>query len=508
MKPRLIIFAFLSLLIGSSIALGSMPPQAHAYDATDLTVSTDCQSPAKTSYTGLLSVPPDTYTVYAQLAKRGQTAVVTSYAEDASQTGGCQTIGSVTANGDSWTKVGVWSATSNSSETIFQLSSDQLGESIDANRPSLMLVSATSPACVPTSSCQVTIGDTVGNVLPPGTLTTQDSLHVVRVSDPNTDTVTGVTYYVDDQPLYTTKTLEAFDLRYVTYSNQKLDRVINYQSGQRVVIESAPPDGFQDNFFNFTFRIFQTNPQLITTLGIIILVGILGGAILGSIHAIQKHRAWRLAHGLTHQAYHLITDAERRRDFLREHILTIVRRVILGAVGIIILITLIIIINTNIVTLFKVDGHSMESTYLDGSEMFINEVPVTLAHIEGHDYVPKRGDVLILHAVYGIVDPVTQANQDEHIIKRVIGLPGEHVVVSNGTITVYNKDHPEGIHPDDGAPWQKTMHTNDPAENIDVTLGSDELFVSGDNRPVSIDSRFNGPIRTRQIIGVVVTKLW
>ena len=45
-----------------------------------------------------------------------------------------------------------------------------------------------------------------------------------------------------------------------------------------------------------------------------------------------------------------------------------------------------------------------------------------------------------------------------------------------------------------------------PNENIDIQLGSSEIFVSGDNRPESIDSRFNGPLETSEIIGNVVAK--
>jgi len=45
-------------------------------------------------------------------------------------------------------------------------------------------------------------------------------------------------------------------------------------------------------------------------------------------------------------------------------------------------------------------------------------------------------------------------------------------------------------------------------ENIDIQLGSSEIFVSGDNRPESIDSRFNGPIKTSEVVGVVGAKIW
>jgi hypothetical protein len=260
-------FAFVFLLLTASPAFG--------LNATDLNVITDCNSPTKTSYTGLLQVPVGGYTIYTQLAKRGQTAQITTYAEDGSLQGGCATIGTVIANGDVWTKVGHWVAVSTESQTIFQLSSDQLGLSIDANRPSVMLVSDTNPVCVPTTRCNVTLDSQSGYILPPGTLTTQDSLHVVRIINPSEDTVVNVTYYVDSEPAYTTKTLQDFDLRYVTLSNQKLSRVVGYASGQRLVLDSQPPDTFSDTFANFLFKLVRLNPRLLMAIGLIVGISLL-----------------------------------------------------------------------------------------------------------------------------------------------------------------------------------------------------------------------------------------
>jgi type IV secretory pathway protease TraF len=47
------------------------------------------------------------------------------------------------------------------------------------------------------------------------------------------------------------------------------------------------------------------------------------------------------------------------------------------------------------------------------------------------------------------------------------------------------------------------MHKDDSTYSIDITLAQDEIFVAGDNRPGSVDSRVNGPVKLAQLIGIV-----
>jgi type IV secretory pathway protease TraF len=69
---------------------------------------------------------------------------------------------------------------------------------------------------------------------------------------------------------------------------------------------------------------------------------------------------------------------------------------------------------------------------------------------------------------------------------------------------VYNADSPEGFNPDLDSPWESSMYPDTSQGRIDLTLGSSEIFVSGDNRPASADSRFNGPLNVSHIIGPVL----
>lgn len=153
---------------------------------------------------------------------------------------------------------------------------------------------------------------------------------------------------------------------------------------------------------------------------------------------------------------------------------------------------------------YSVDGPSMETTLQNEDKLIIWKVPRTISRITGHQYVPGRGDVIIFDQ--SNLAPCGQVGQRQ-LIKRVIGLPGEHVLVENGEITVFNASNPGGFKPDDILPYNKDRHIPETNGNIDVTLASNQIFVSGDNRPDSCDSRAFGPINTDQVVGKLVVRL-
>jgi len=152
---------------------------------------------------------------------------------------------------------------------------------------------------------------------------------------------------------------------------------------------------------------------------------------------------------------------------------------------------------------YQVDGPSMENTLQNNDKLMIWKVSRTWADITGHDYIPDRGDIIVFNET-----GLAQFNQQDskQLIKRVIGLPGDRVVVSNGVYTIYNKAHPQGFDPDKTLPYGKNIPET--SGNIDVTLGKDQLFVSGDNRPDSLDSRDFGPINANQIVGKLVLRVF
>jgi signal peptidase I len=152
---------------------------------------------------------------------------------------------------------------------------------------------------------------------------------------------------------------------------------------------------------------------------------------------------------------------------------------------------------------YQVDGPSMQNTLQNADKLIIWKVPRTWAGITHHPYIPKRGDIVVFTET-----GLSQYNQQDkkQLIKRVIGLPGDRVVVKDGAITIYNKDNPNGFDPDKTLPYGKNIPTT--SGNIDVTLGSNQLFVCGDNRPDSLDSRIFGPINANQLVGKLAIRVF
>ena len=153
---------------------------------------------------------------------------------------------------------------------------------------------------------------------------------------------------------------------------------------------------------------------------------------------------------------------------------------------------------------YEVDGPSMQTTLQNKDRLIVWKVPRTIARITGNPYIPGRGEIIIF-----VESGLTEfgSSSSKQLIKRVVGLPGERVVVSNGIITVYNKENPQGFNPDESLPYGEIIPEMNDVRDIDVTLGGNQIFVAGDNRPNSLDSRTFGPIETDQIVGKLSLRL-
>ena len=130
---------------------------------------------------------------------------------------------------------------------------------------------------------------------------------------------------------------------------------------------------------------------------------------------------------------------------------------------------------------FIVSGASMDPTFSTGQYLIVDQLSY---HFEN----PKRGEVIIFKYPR---DPET------FFIKRIIGLPGETISLENGKVTIINVEHPDGILIDE------TYITKDhkTSDTFTTTLGHNEYFVMGDNRPQSSDSRAWGPLEDKYIVG-------
>lgn len=150
-------------------------------------------------------------------------------------------------------------------------------------------------------------------------------------------------------------------------------------------------------------------------------------------------------------------------------------KVIKEVIPYIVIVVVVVLIRTFIITPVRVDGDSMKNTL-------------------------KNGDILLLYKLSSIdrfdIIVLDEEKDNEKIIKRVIGLPGETVAIKNGKIYINDKVI------DDEYAYGQTSDYNK------VTLKDDEYFILGDNRLISKDSRYFGPIKDNEIKGKIVFRLF
>jgi signal peptidase I len=157
---------------------------------------------------------------------------------------------------------------------------------------------------------------------------------------------------------------------------------------------------------------------------------------------------------------------------------------------------------------YQVDGTSMLNTLQNGDKLIIWKVPRSWSRLTGNPYIPKRGDIVVF--TESNLQQFDTAQNTKQLIKRVIGLPGERIVAKDGHYTIYNSAHPNGFNPDTTLKYygSQEIPTTTCSNVCDVTLGPHQIYVSGDNRPDSLDSRFFGPIDANQIIGKLFLRVF
>ena len=136
---------------------------------------------------------------------------------------------------------------------------------------------------------------------------------------------------------------------------------------------------------------------------------------------------------------------------------------------------------------FVIPSESMVPTLEVGDRVLVNKLSYHL-----HDI--HRGDVVVFERPPAAATP----GDDSDLIKRVIGLPGDTVEGSGGVVFVNRQPLDERYLPQGAV-------TQDFAE---VEVGDHEVFVMGDNRQNSRDSRFFGPVPTDHIVGRAFARVW
>ena len=180
-------------------------------------------------------------------------------------------------------------------------------------------------------------------------------------------------------------------------------------------------------------------------------------------------------------------------------------RSILSTIGIIVAAPLIALLLINFVfQSYEVDGPSMEDTLQNGDRLIVLKVGKTMADLRNQPYIPERGTIIIFHKTDSTEFGGTT---DRQLVKRVIGLPGERVLVREGRITIYNKQHPNGFDPDKDTDYEVNI-PEATMGNVDLTVPEDELFVIGDNRVNSLDSRMFGTVPAEQVVGELSLRIY
>jgi signal peptidase I len=133
------------------------------------------------------------------------------------------------------------------------------------------------------------------------------------------------------------------------------------------------------------------------------------------------------------------------------------------------------------------EGDAMSPTISDG-----NLVLITKEHYSAKRGIPEIGTVVVLHK-----DKATKISED-NLIARVVGLPGETIAIKSGEL--YR----------DGKVYDVKGTTGELGDDMEVTLGSEEVFLLCDNREALMDSRSSelGPIDMEAIRGNARFVLW
>ncbi len=134
-----------------------------------------------------------------------------------------------------------------------------------------------------------------------------------------------------------------------------------------------------------------------------------------------------------------------------------------------------------------VDGQSMEPLFRDNAILLVNKL--------GAFFVPlKRGDV---------VQFFPPGRDAQMLIKRVIGLPGETVIVKRNKVFIRNASGSETTLLEPYLPSDTRTDVRFDQPNI-FSVPASSYFLLGDNRPFSGDSREFGPVHRKRIVGALV----
>ena len=183
---------------------------------------------------------------------------------------------------------------------------------------------------------------------------------------------------------------------------------------------------------------------------------------------------------------------------------------------------------------YLIPSGSMENTLLIGDHLVVDRI--TLAPSANwiplvHYREPKRGDVVVFIKPVPDPDPVTGAPTYPILVKRLIGVPGDHIRLRNGILILngvaQTEPHAQPTTPDNHMEFVDEFPSMSPVsepgnmipeswavdfpnhiENGDLVVPADHYFMMGDNRHNSADSRYWGFVPRENILGRPLFNYW
>jgi len=131
----------------------------------------------------------------------------------------------------------------------------------------------------------------------------------------------------------------------------------------------------------------------------------------------------------------------------------------------------------------QVKGSSMVPSLTEGDYIFTSKITYKFREM-------KRGDVVVFRS---------PTNPDIEFIKRIIGLPGDEIMVNDAKVYLNNSIIPENYINSE----TPLVNNGFLQEGVAITVPPEHIFVMGDNREVSSDSRIFGPVPISNLIGQV-----
>ena len=183
---------------------------------------------------------------------------------------------------------------------------------------------------------------------------------------------------------------------------------------------------------------------------------------------------------------------------------------------------------------FVIPSGSMEKTLLIGDHLLVDRItlaPPTPWMPLVRYREPRRGDVVVFYKPVSDPDPVTGAPTYPPLVKRLIGLPGDHIHLRNGIVIINGvaQSHPQAqpttpenhadfldefpaeapvSEPGNFVPESWVVDIPNHIENGDLVVPPGHYFMMGDNRHNSADSRFWGFVPRENIIGRPMFNYW